>query len=264
MARSITWLPVLVALAAAPAAAQAPERLRLDYEIEFTGLTVATLDIDIGLGERAYDVNTHIATTGLFATLYPFTVQARTEGRVSGGQPQPERHRSESRGRSGTRIVEATYRDGRLVAFQRTVNPPEPQPESRVPEADRRDSSDPATAILAVVQSVLRGRGCAQRVATFDGRRLHVIRFTDGADTAPPRSIVQAYGRTAVACTFVYQSTDGVGPAAPPRQGRAWIAPIRPNAMAPLRVELETRWGTAIVQLREPPRSRDAGMTPPG
>jgi hypothetical protein len=263
MTRSTRWLPVLIVLAALPAAAQAPERLRLDYEIAFTGLTVATLDIDVGLGERTYDVNTHIATTGLFAAVYPLTVQARTEGQVSGGRPLAERHRTETRGRSSTRVVEATYRDGWLVAFRRTVDPPERQPESRVPEADRRGSSDPATAILAVVQDVLRGRGCTQRVATFDGRRLHVIRFSDGAGGPPPRSIRQAYGRI-VGCSFVYQSTDGVGSATPPRQGRAWIARIRPDAMAPLRIELETRWGTAVVQLRQQPRSLDAGVTPPG
>jgi hypothetical protein len=262
------WLLVLLVLAAYPAAAQAPAadpgRLRLDYDIEFTGLTIATMDIDVGLGERAYDVNTTIATTGLFATLYPLTVQARTEGRVSGGRPLAERHRSETRGRSGTRVVEASYRDGKLVAFRRTADPPEPQPESLVPEAERRESSDPATAILLVVQSVLSGRGCAQQIVTFDGRRLLVVRFADGGNVAPPRSVSRSFGRRAtVSCSFVYQSTDGVTPA-PPRQGRAWLARVRPDAMAPLRVELDTRWGTAVVQLRPGPRTLDAGVAPPG
>src|SRR5258708_19849129 len=98
------------------------------------------MDIDVGLGERAYDVNTTIATTGLFATLYPLTVQARTEGRVSGGRPLAEHHPSETHGRSGTRVVEASYRDGKLVAFPRTASPPEPHPHSPVPQAARPQS----------------------------------------------------------------------------------------------------------------------------
>jgi hypothetical protein len=264
MTRCTRWLFVLLVLAAAPAAAQAPAmdqgRLRLDYEIEFTGLTIATMDIDVAIGERAYDVNTYITTTGLFATLYPLTVQARSEGRVSAGHPLAERHRSETRGRSGTRVVEARYRDGKLVAFQRTVNPPEAQAETHVSEAERRESSDPATAILGVVQAVLGGRGCAQHVMTFDGRRLTTIRFADASEP-PPRSVIRTFGRPTVSCSFAYQSTDGVE-ATPLRQGRAWLARVRPDAMAPLRVELDTRWGTAVVQLR-PPRL-DALAPPPG
>src|SRR5689334_19743643 len=52
MIRSTRWLVALFLAAACPAAAQAPAvdqgRLRLDYDIEFTGLTIATLDIDVG------------------------------------------------------------------------------------------------------------------------------------------------------------------------------------------------------------------------
>jgi hypothetical protein len=265
MTRSIRWLLVLLGLAGLPVATRAQERLRLDYDIEFAGLTIATMNIDLGFGERAYDVNTSIATTGLFGALYPISVQARTEGRMTGGQPLAEHHRSETRARGSTRVIEASFRDGKLVAFQRTANPPDPRAdaESQVPEAERRESSDPATAILAVVQGVMSGRGCTQQVLTFDGRRLLMIRFADGANAPPPRSLSRSFGRATVACSFVYQSTDGAT-MSPPREGRAWLARVRPDAMAPLRVELETRWGTAAVQLRATPRGREAGVAPPG
>jgi hypothetical protein len=267
MARGMRWLVLLMLVAAAPAAAQAPAanqgRLRLGYDIEFTGLTIATLDVDVALGERAYDVNTYVATTGLFGSLYPLTVQARSEGRIIGGQPVAEHHHSETHGRAGTRVIEASYRDGKLIAFQRSVNPPEAEQEPRIPEAERREASDPATAILAVVQGVLSGHGCAQSVTTFDGRRLTVIRFADAGNMVLPRGLVRSFTRPEVSCSFVYQSTDGVM-ATPPRQGRAWVAHVRPDAMAPLRVELDTRWGTAVVQLRIAPGSTDAGTQPPG
>jgi hypothetical protein len=142
------------------------------------------------------------------------------------------------------------------------VDPPEAEREPQIPEAERRDAADPATAILAVVQGVLSGHGCAQRATTFDGRRLTMIRFADAGNASPPRSVARMFARPTVSCSFVYQSTDGVTPA-PPRHGRAWVAYVRADAMAPLRVELDTRWGTAVVQLRPTPRS-SAGASPPG
>lgn len=228
-------------------------QLRLGYDVLYSGMTIATLDIHTSIGASAYQVDTRVTTTGLFNAIFPMMTQAHSEGRMVAGRPMPTLHRSETRGRSSTRTVEADFVDGRLVRFERRIVPPDPPMESRVSDAERRETTDPASAILSVVLAVTAGRGCATELATFDGRRIHQIRFADAGVQRPPSSIPVSFTDRAVVCTFAYESRDGVEPPTPTRTGRAWIGRVRPDGtMAPLRVELETRWGVAAVQLRVP------------
>ncbi len=261
--KSIQSVAVVVfAVASTDARAQGIERLRLGYDVVFSGVTIAVMDIDTTVSAAAFEVNTHVTTTGFFNTLMPLTVQARSEGRMSAGVPVPVLHTSESRGRSSVRTIRAEYQGGRLVRFERHVNPPDPAVASQISDAERLGTTDPATALLGVVLGVAFGRGCTAEVASFDGRRLHQIRFVDGGRQRAPSSVPVALAGQTVLCTFSYQSRDGAEPTIPTRRGQAWIGRVRADgAMAPLRVELETRWGTAAVQLRAAPDT--AAVTAP-
>lgn len=238
---------------AAPAAAQLPERLHLGYDIAYSGVTIAVLEVDLAVANGTYVLNSYTATTGLFSIILPLVTQARTEGRLTDDGPVPLHHRSETRAQGTVRTVTATFRDGRLAQFERRVEPPDSRAESRVPESDRAQSIDAASALLALSLSVAQSRGCATQVTSFDGRRLHHVRFADGGVQRLPRAAPRGFGPQGLLCTFVYESRDGAAPDGPPRSGRAWIARISADGvMAPLRVELDTSWGTASVQLRQP------------
>lgn len=253
--QSLRFLAFAAVVLAGPAvSAQGVDRLRLGYDVLYSGVTIAVLDIDTTVTASAFEVNSHVATTGFFNTLMPLTVQSRSEGRVSAGALVPVRHVSESRGRSSVRRIAADYQGGRLVRFERRVTPPDPAVASQISDDERLGATDPATAILGLVLGVAYGRGCAAEVTSFDGRRLHLIRFADGGRQRSPSSVPVAFAGQTVLCTFSYYSRDGAEPNTPTRAGRAWIGRVRPDgAMAPLRVELETRWGTAAVQLRTVP-----------
>ncbi len=242
---------VAVVLAATDARAQGVERLRLGYDVLFSGVTIAVMDIDTTVTTTAFEVNSYVTTTGFFNTLMPLTVQARSEGRMAAGVPVPVRHTSESRGRSSVRTIRAEYQGGRLARFERRVNPPDPTVASQISDEERLGTTDPGTALLGLVLAIAYGRGCTAEVTSFDGRRLHQIRFVDGGRQRAPPSVPVALAGQTVLCTFSYQSRDGVEPNSPTRMGRAWIGRVRSDGtMAPIRVELETRWGTAVVQLR--------------
>lgn len=254
MGRAIVrWLVAAALSAAAPAAAQLPERLHLGYDIVYSGVTIAVLEVDVAIANGTYVLNTYTVTTGLFSLLLPLVAQARTEGRLTEAGPVPLMHRSETRAQGTVRTVSATFRDGRLAHFERRVDPPDPHAESRVPDSDRAESIDAASALLALSLSVAQSRGCTARITSFDGRRLHQVSFSDGGMQRLPRGAPNGFGAEARLCSFVYESRDGPEPAGQARNGRVWIARVNGDgAMAPLRVELDTSWGGAAVQLRRP------------
>lgn len=262
-AATVRWLMAAMAFMTAPAAAQLPERLHLGYDIAYSGVTIAVLEVDLTVNNGTYVLYSYTATTGLFSVLLPLVAQARTEGRLTDTGPVPVHHRSETRAQGSVRTVTATFRDGRLANFERRVEPPDPRAESRVPDSDRVQSIDAASALLALSLSVAQSRGCETQITSFDGRRLHHVRFTDGGVQRLPQAAPNGFGSQAMLCNFVYESRDGPEAADAPRRGRVWIARINSNgAAAPLRVELETSWGTASVRLRTPASLDDtAGPT---
>lgn len=254
--RAVVAAAFLVTVWAAEALAQAaPGRVPLLYSIRFRGVEIVQLSIDAQVTATAYDVNVSAWTTGLFGGLYPWRLTATSAGRIERGAPIATRHASESRLGATTRRLEIDYRNGRIAAVRRTVQPPVEEVFEGVPERERDGAVDGITAILSALLRTGSGAGCPQQIMSFDGRRLLEVAFT-------PLVQAQAPGAS-LACEFRSDSRDK--PLATHerrwRAGRVVMARIGPDGQsAPARVETETRWGTASAVLLGPEQGRGAGL----
>jgi Protein of unknown function (DUF3108) len=255
--RAVIVAALVLTMWAAQALAQAgSERIPLAYSVRFRGVEIVQLTIDAQVTRTNYDVNVSAWTTGLFGGLYPWRLSASSAGRIERGAPVATRHASESRLGSTTRRLEIDYRNGRIAAVRRSVQPPAEEVFEGVPERERENAVDGITAILAALLRAGSGAGCPQSIMSFDGRRLVEIAFT-------PLVQAQAAG-AALTCEFRSDSRDKplAGHERRWRAGRVVMASVGPDGQsAPSRIETETRWGSAsAVLLRPDNQSMGAGL----
>lgn len=247
------WTVIAGVFGLAGTAAAQPAPLRLSYDVRYAGVSVAAIDLNVDLRTDRFEIVSTARTVGLIAIAWPWVSEGRTVGRVRGQTLIPEAHRAEGRMRSTRLRFEVDYRDGRALAFRREVEPPSSEL-SRVPESDRRAASDPVSAMLRTAFDAAFGRGCAGRIAGFDGFRLHEMNFTDRGRQPLPAGAPRHFGTTGIMCEFTYVGRAGpAGPGDRIRPGRVWFAAVRDDGvMAPLWIETDTRWGRAYGVLVSP------------
>jgi hypothetical protein len=246
-------------LAAHVSRASEPGRLELAYEVYSGGFHVVAFDLDLALAGQSYDVTARIRTTGMLSWFMDWRQVYRSTGAMTGTRIDPFHHRSEGAFRGRPRRVEMAYSGGEIAAL-RVDPPPEADGErEEVTAAQRRGSMDPVSAILALVRAVSDGRGCATRVAVFDGRRRYDMVFTDRGPQPLRETRYSIFSGAAQQCDFVFEPIAGYirrraddQDARRLQSGRAWLAPVMPGApAAPVRVELDGNWGLTVGHLRD-------------
>jgi hypothetical protein len=262
-----TGHPALSALADAgkPEAA----RLGLAYEVYSAGLHVLAIDLGVGLGLADYEVIASIRTTGIVGWIFDWHQFVETTGALSGDKVEPLRYRSEALGRSGRRRVEIDYAKGDVAALDVFPLPRDDEDREEVEPALRRGTVDPISALLAIVRTVSKGRGCTESLAVFDGRRRYDLVLTDRGPRPAVESRYVRVDEGVRQCDFVVHPIAGHRKRAAGarderrlRQGRAWLAPIMAGAPAtPVRIEFDGDWGETIVHLRAAWRLSDAGAS---
>ena len=247
---------LVVAIAISASGAARAERGILDYKIYFGGISVVTLEIDLERTAEEYRIFSKMRTLGVIDQLFPWKMNGYSRGRFAGGEVRPEAVGYSSNWRGRQRSLEVRY-DNRRPTVTRVV--PKPNEEKRVPvsEADIRGSIDVSSAVMSLSLAAQTARGCTGHVPVFDGRRRY--------DMVAERIGVEAmrwYGRPgyeprAVKCrvTIVRRSgfkrvSNNDESAKVKRSGTVWFAPggngVPP---APMRIEVETRWGLVIAHL---------------
>jgi len=243
-----------------PAAAQAPQRLTVGYDIYVGGFHALDLALDIALASERYEVSSRVKTRGIFGALWPWENLSLSRGRFADLRPVPERYETRGAFRGQMRIAEVEFHDGRVSRVH--VEPPliEDFDREEVPEVLLVGARDPLATILAAFSSAGPNGNCDAQFAGFDGRRRFDLTTRDrGIETVEAGRPVVFRG-DARQCSFVYQVVAGVSRNVTwgtdnqkaPQTGRAWIARVSPDSpLTPVKLELDSNWGRAIVHLRE-------------
>jgi len=266
--RAWSWAAAVVAVAGLAAPAAADERIALSYTLVHAGFSVLSADIELRLEPAAYAVTGTYQTEGAISWLFPWKSVARTEGVIVEGKISPKLHRMDGEMRGRRRTVDLVYADG--VLQRATVEPVrEERTRTEVPEALRRVSIDPASAVIAAVHSVMRSGRCGASgvLPVFDGRRRYDLEFRDAGQAVLDRTSHSPYAGTAMACDYIHRKVAGFTQEEAENQvqvrtGRVYLAQIVPGAPpAPVRGEIEHEYGTTYVYLQSARRVTAAAAT---
>jgi hypothetical protein len=245
-------------LLAAPAAADT-QPVRAHYTGYVAGLPVLHLEAEFQFGaDGRYQVATRFRTAGIVATFVSGEQVSRTEGmmpRQADAPLVPARYAMEGLWNGRTRRIAVDYERGAPVV--RALEPPNTDEREPVPPEQQAGTVDVLTALAGLTRAVAQTGRCEGQVATFDGRRrTDFAASTLGPVTLPPERRSSFAGQTTL-CRFVGRQVAGFHrtwdrtEAERPREGRAWIARVLPDAPpVPVRIEVESGFvGTATVHL---------------
>ena len=138
---------------------------------------------------------------------------------------------------------------------RRIPPPPDPEEVTPVPEASTVGTSDPFTALLAVLDRLPATGRCEAEASVWDGRRRYDLTISHLGEKTLVADRPWAYEGSAIGCALEFERIGGFWRERP--SGRdpdenvsirrvVWVAEIAPNRWALVRAEVETRYGTVV------------------
>lgn len=253
MRRQAGWLTALMMLGMAPGARAADDRLSAVYAFSWAGIDVGEFQVDLGLAETTYTVAWTARTTGLLATLFPFTANGEAEGQRSGGAYRPSLFAGRSVWSDGGSAWRVRFDPtGRAQVIENTgEGEAEREP---VPDA-LRVQPDPAS--LALMAIGWAQQATATTATSFDGRRAveFVLQCTAGGPSAADEIACQIDGRLLAGASRKWRERAADAEAREPV--RVWLRREQSaRAYWPVRLEAPSGYGTVaarLVRLVRPP-----------
>jgi hypothetical protein len=256
----------LTLLLVAPAVAGA-QPVRAHYTGYVAGLPVLHLEVEFQFGsDGRYQVATRFRTAGIVATFVSGEQVSRTEGslpRAADAPLVPARYTMDGQWNGRTRRIAMEYERGAPVV--RALEPANTDEREPVPPEQQAGTVDVLTALAGLTRAVAETGRCEGQAATFDGRRrTDFVATTMGpvvlaaerrSSFAGPATLCRFQGRQVAGFHRTYDRTE----AERPREGRAWIARVLPDAPpVPVRMEVESGFiGTATIHLTRVERGGD-------
>ena len=256
------WPSVAVAailLSAPPQAgaasdAGAADRIGLGYRLYAGGLHALTFDAAVDVGGSAYEVDFTARTDGWIGKLFDLVLTANAHGRRTESGLRPQLFRTANRWQGNDeRWVRLTYGDPDTPLAEAEPPPSEDDREA-VPEAMRRGTVDPITAVFELLGAG-GGESCQGRAAVFDGRRrydLEARRVGEGGLRATRYNI---YSGPALECRLVFREIQGFWKKTHlqgryPEEIRVWLAEMGADKVpVPVRMSAKTRFSAVLVHL---------------
>ena len=219
--------------AAQPAAGKAEEALR-SAELSFGVFALGAKGLDLVLKVQRENgtllAETVMRTTGALNLLMRFESKAQVAAVVRDDGLQPIRYLIESDGRWSKRVLHMTWGPDGLP--QATIDPEPPEDEDRepVPDALKRNTLDPMTAVAA---RSLRGSAeppCTGTDPVFDGRRRYNLRYRPVGPEELQAHNRSAYAGPAFRCIVWIEPVAGYT--------RSWLAENRDAEERPTHIWL--------------------------
>ncbi len=234
---------------------QAPDYLKLDYHVYAGGFHALSLETRVSLGPEAYAVKFKARSDGILDSLLAFTLDAEAIGQAAAAGLTPVAFRTANRWRSsGERLVEMTY-DGDGLPQTRIEPPADADNRDPVPDALRRGTMDPITAMLSLVHGLARDGRCAGRVPVFDGRRRFDLAARDLGEQDLVPSGVASFAGLVRRCRVTFEPVTGFWRDERWEQPKTseievFLAAVVPGGPpVPVRLEAENAFGAVRIHL---------------
>lgn len=254
-------LLALATLATGPVAAA---EMALTYSLHVGGVHVLDADARLGLGPDGYQAGMVMQTDGFLGQVAAWKTDIRAQGRWAGPLPRPHRFTAHGSWRDEPRLTTVDYTQDGLPTL--TLADPVPEKEREpVPEDLRRDTVDPVSAVVAVLDRVAKQGDCDLTVPVYDGRQRYDLVFATAGETVLEASDLSIHAGRALSCTVRYKPLAGRWKQARPqrdrdrdREGAArkdtpvmlYIAPVADGGPpVPVRLEMDSPLGAVKLHL---------------
>ncbi|HEX5213240.1 MAG TPA: DUF3108 domain-containing protein [Pseudolabrys sp.] len=237
-------------------AAHAQGKVSAHYTIAMTGVTIGEIVWKIDIGDTLYSTSASGKASGVLSALMNGEGGVTAQGNVAAGRLEPTSFVSAITDEDGAIKLEMTFADG--IASER-ITPQPPVHPDRLPvtDADRRDVTDPLSAVLILTKlggGTLAASDCNRTLKIFDGRRRYNLTLSYGR--LDKLAIGRGYSGPILVCNVVLQPIAGyradsmiVKYVAGRRNMELWFAPIAgTSVIAPVRVLMPTLIGTLKIQ----------------
>ena len=195
-------------LLAAPAWAQAPAAIELDYRLYIGGLHALSLTARIGRDGQRYRMRVLARTDGLVAEFVDTSYEAESEGVSEGAVARPRRYRGVSRdGEEEDKSVVLSWSGGRAPVA--VFEPAHEAPAEPLADEVIAGTVDPASAMLTLMTTVAASGGCKMRVRVFDGKRRYDLAARDGGARELESSRYAPYSGPATVCVVALERIAG-------------------------------------------------------
>ena len=246
---------VLLLSVGAGARAEGGASLDLKYEVYAGGIRVLVFDSEVDLLADSYSLSLVAKSEGLLQRLTRFSLTAEIEGEAGPGGLAPRRFRSESNWRASSgRWVEIIYgADG----VPRATGEPAPEEDDRdpVPAALRRETVDPITALLQIIQNLQGAQDCDAELAVFDGRRRFDVVTRDAGMVELSKSKQALFSGPARRCLLALKPVSGFWKSHPAKERtdpkiEVFMATAAPGGhWIPVRLHAKSGYGGVRVHL---------------
>jgi Protein of unknown function (DUF3108) len=235
--------------------AQAQAKLKAQYTISMTGISIGRLAWLIDIGEDAYATSASGSASGVLSVLVNGEGSVVTRGTVAQGHLAPTMVASHVTDDEGTTELRMTFEAG--AAKLLTPEPPGKPDRVPVSEADRVGVVDPLSAMLIPVApgaDFPARESCNRTLPIFDGqRRYDLVLSFKRADTI---KVEHGYAGPVLVCGAILRPIAGhsaksmlVKYVAGRHDVELWFAPIiGAHIVAPIRVTMPTLVGTLGIQ----------------
>ena len=246
------------AVAAAPAAAADSTLVRLGYA-GFLG-PAQVIDASIGLEmppgtlkSGGYRMALDVTMSGALASAVPFAMTAESIGQAGDTGVKPSRFHSLIRIYEKTQATSLVY--GGDGAVEISADPPTVEAREARERGLAAGTLDPLSAVVALVDQVVRTGECRGRVPVFDGARRYDLEASPAGTARVEKIGFSIYEGPATECAVTPILIDGfrqrdVDAGFYPKSASVWIAPvIAGEPPVPVRVLARSALGTMRLDL---------------
>lgn len=243
-----------------PADSPAGAGFRLSYDVYKSGFRALSLNFDLALDGSGYRTDARLESAGIIGWLFDWRLNAVSDGHLRETHVVPRRHRFANHWRGRVRTVEIGYQDG--VPSEIRAEPPYGDDPRRAVSAGLLPGSvDPMSAVTAIVLENATGALCRPTTAVYDGRRRYDAELTPLGSKILKASNFAPYSGPAEGCRLNFKRIAGFKEGDERMKNMSidiWLADIGTGVgKVPVRLELDTPWGTGFAHLVQARRADD-------
>ncbi|MBQ8630378.1 MAG: DUF3108 domain-containing protein [Alphaproteobacteria bacterium] len=154
------------------------------------------------LHPREYSVRSKVETAGIFNTLYPFTAEYATTGKIKGKDLETSSYKYKSQSRFNTRRKELIYDQNGNPVYRISAKNDKVKKVEIEPSPDNKDTTDLQTVIAELALQYNKNKNCNARMQIFDGKRRFDTIFKDEGKEEITANEYSSFGGTAHKCSM--------------------------------------------------------------
>lgn len=173
-----------------------------DFTVLLGPFNASKTSFQYTLTPDSYGVTSEVETAGVFNTLYPFSAQYATAGKIKNGKLETSSYKYQSKSRFNRRSKELIY-DTKGNPVYRLSSKNDKQKKVEInPSLKSRDTTDLQTVFAELARQYNKMHFCDSRMEVFDGKRRFDIIFKDEGKENIYRNKYSPYSGEASKCSM--------------------------------------------------------------